>query len=82
MRKGRGINHFWEIRKYCGDLALYAYCPCGFFYPCSSNKRKEDGTLSFEQEIAILYHYCPNCGAHKKSYNTIPRKMDKELPWM
>lgn len=66
MRKGRSIDHHWEIRKYNGDIALYAHCRCGFEYACSSNKRKLDGSFSFEQEIDSLYNYCPNCGAHKK----------------
>lgn len=79
MRRGRGIDHSWNIRKYKGDLALYAHCSCGFQYACSSNKRKEDGSFSFEQEITKLYYYCPNCGAHKKWYNEEPRKMDIEV---
>ena len=77
MRKGRGIDHHWQIRKYRGDLALYAHCKCGFDYPCSLNKRNSDGTFSFEQEITKLYSYCPNCGAHKKWYNNTPVKINK-----
>jgi rubredoxin len=79
MRKGRGIDHSWEVRRYYGDIALYAHCRCGFSYVCSSNKRNEDGTWSLEQEITKLYHYCPNCGAHKKYYNEIPIKIDKMI---
>ena len=44
MKKGRRIDHAWNIRKYKGDLALYAHCSCGFQYACSSNKRNEDGS--------------------------------------
>ena len=73
-------KHSWQIRKYKGDLALYAHCKCGFEYVCSTNKRNEDGTFSFEQEITILYNYCPICGCHKKHYNEIPIKMDG-LQW-
>ena len=40
MRKERGIDHRWQIRKYCGNIALFAHCKCGFEYPCSSNKRR------------------------------------------
>ena len=77
MRKGRQIDRKWDIRKYKGDLALYAHCSCGFQYACSSSKRNKDGTWSFQQEITKMYNYCPYCGAHKKWYNEIPRKIDK-----
>ena len=80
MRKRRGKDHHWEIRKYCGDLALYAHCKCGFDYACSSSKRNEDGSFSFEQEITNLYSYCPYCGAYKKWYNDVPVKINK-YPW-
>lgn len=62
----RGTNHTWEIRKYKSDIALYAFCSCGFQYPCSRDKRNSDGSWSVEQEIVSLYRYCPNCGARKK----------------
>ena len=81
MRKGRSTDHNWEIRKYRGDIALYAHCKCGFYYACSSNKRNSDGSFSFEQEITKIYNYCPNCGARKKWYNNIPKKVEKEFPW-
>ena len=77
MRKGRGIDHSWETRKYIGDVAIYAHCKCGFEYACSSSKRNEDGSWSLEQEITTLYYYCPICGAHKKYYNGIPIKINK-----
>ena len=77
MRKERGIDHRWQIRKYCGNIALFAHCKCGFEYPCSSNKRNSDGTFSFEQEIIKLYSYCPCCGARKKWYNDIPKNVNK-----
>ena len=76
MRKGRGIDHNWQVCKYIDDIALYARCKCGYYYRCSSNKRNEDGTWSLEQETTKLYHYCPNCGAHKLWYNEEPQKMD------
>lgn len=79
MRKGRGIDHHWEIRKYLGDIALYAHCKCGFEYACSSSKRKPDGSFSFEQEITKLYSYCPCCGARKKWYNPEPKKIEWPL---
>lgn len=72
----RGTDHTWEIRKYNGDIALYARCLCGFEYCCSHNAQTEDGKFSFEQEIDWLYHYCPNCGARKK-WQTETVKMDK-----
>ena len=79
MRKGRGIDHHWEIRKYNFDLALYAHCRCGFEYACSRNKKIENDFI-FEQEIGSLYSYCPNCGAHKKQHNNVPIIVNK-FPW-
>lgn len=79
MRKGRGIDHEWQICKYLGDIALYARCKCGFYYPCSSSIRNPDGTWGFKQEITKLYHYCPSCGAHKKYYNETPQQVNKYL---
>ena len=76
MRKGRSIDHHWEIRKYLGDIAWYAHCSCGFDYACSRNKHG----FNLEQEINLLYRYCPNCGARKKWYNDIPVKINK-YPW-
>lgn len=72
---GRGIDRNWDVRKYKGDGAYYAYCRCKFFYSCGDiiNKKEPDTWLS--------YHYCPSCGAHKKWYNTTPRKIDKYFPW-
>ena len=79
MRKGRQVDRKWDMRKYKGDLALYAHCKCGFEYCCSSNKRNEDGSWSLEHEINPykLFHYCPNCGAHKKWYFIKVKKIDK-----
>lgn len=77
MEIKRGTDHKWEIRKYLGDIALYAYCKCGFQYNCSSSTRNEDGTWSIKQQITFLYPYCPKCGAHKKWYNEEPIKIDK-----
>lgn len=28
-RKGRGIDHIWQIISYKGDMGLYARCRCG-----------------------------------------------------
>lgn len=75
MKMKRGTNHSWEVRRYKGDIALYAHCNCGFEYSCSSSIRNEDGTWSLKQAITKIYRYCPNCGAKKKWYNDVPRKM-------
>ena len=75
MRMKRGTDHYWNIRKYLGDIALYAHCDCGFQYGCSSNKINEDGTWSLVQEITNLYRYCPFCGVRKKWYNEKPHEM-------
>lgn len=73
----RGTDHTWEMRRYPGDIALYASCKCGYEYAASVSKRREDGSLSFEQEIRILYYYCPQCGARKKWMTEI-NKVKKE----
>lgn len=62
----RGTDHTWEIRKYKGDIMLYAHCSCGYEYGASTNKLTPDGKRLFEQEIYGLYRYCPWCGARKK----------------
>lgn len=71
MRKGRGIDHRWDIRRYLGDLAFYAYCRCGWYYCCGDDLNNK------EPEKWKLYPYCPCCGAHKKRYNDVPRKINK-----
>jgi len=81
MKMKRGTDHNWEVRRYCGDIALYAHCKCGFYYCCSSSKRNEDGTWSVEQEITRIYRYCLSCGARKKWYNEEPIKVNKHFPW-
>lgn len=69
--KGRGIDHHWDIRKYKGDTAFYAYCRCGWHYSCGD-------TLNYKDpDTWILHNYCSYCGAHKKWYNYIPREMNK-----
>ena len=62
----RGTDHVWEIRRYIGDIALYAHCKCGFEYHASSNERNPDGSFSMKQYIKELFYYCPHCGARKK----------------
>lgn len=62
----RGTDHLWTLVRYRGDIAIYATCNCGYSYLCSGNKRNEDGSWSFEQEVKWLSNYCPNCGARKK----------------
>lgn len=72
MRKGRGIDHYWDIRRYMGDASYYAFCRCGYYYLCGSAFHKD------KPENWVLYHYCPKCGAHKKYYNSdAPRYIDK-----
>lgn len=72
MKMKRGTDHYWEVIKYSGDIAIYARCKCGFEYRCSHGKREEDGTWSLEQVIDNVYPYCPWCGARKKKYNIKP----------
>ena len=77
MKNKRGTCHYWNIIKYKGDLSLYAHCKCGFEYACSSNKRNENGSWSFEQEITKIYPFCPCCGAREKYYNNEIIKANK-----
>ena len=79
MKNKRGTDHNWQIIRYKDDICLYARCKCGFDYACSINKRKEDGTLSFIQEVVPnkIYPYCPYCGAKKKTYDSEVTKLDK-----
>lgn len=58
----RGTDHTWCLVKYTGNIAIYARCSCGYEYCCSRNKSPAD----FEQEIKVVYRYCPMCGARKK----------------
>ena len=67
-RKGRGIDHVWELIRYKHDAAIYARCKCGFRYHVS------DGVGIFKPER--LYSYCPNCGARKKRYIDEIKKLD------
>lgn len=71
MRKGRSVDRHWEVRKYLGDEAFYAYCRCGWHYCCG------DCLSHKEPEKWTLYPYCPWCGAHKKWYNDVPKEMNK-----
>ena len=72
MRTIRGKDGKWEMRKYRGEIGIYAHCKCGFQYGCSRDENP--GTL--KQIIAIVYPYCPICGSHKKTYNEEPIKMN------
>ena len=74
MRKGRGVDRSWDVRIYKGDGAYYAFCRCKWYYACGS-------ILDRDPNHWKIYPYCPSCGAHKKWYNTIPKKMNKEFPW-
>ena len=50
----------WYIRKYLGDGALYAYCRCGYKYPCYKM------TDQFKVTLGYTYPYCPQCGEFKR----------------
>lgn len=73
----RGTDHWWQVNKYIDNLALFAKCKCGFEYNCGRNKRNDDGSPSLEQYPAIMYQYCPRCGARKKWYNEEPNRVNK-----
>lgn len=72
MKMKRGTDHWWEVRRYHGDAALYAHCKCGFQYNCSSFEKRD----SWKQIITKIYPYCPYCGARKKWYNEEPKKIE------
>ena len=76
----RGTDHEWIVIKYKGDGAVYARCKCGFEYNCGKSKGLKDGSFSMTQYPAVMYQYCPWCGARKKRYNEEPVKLDK-LKW-
>ncbi len=82
MKGKRGTDHNWQVIKYRGDMAIYARCKCGFEYCCSHDKRKEDGTWTFEQEIDYFYYYCPFCGARKNTRDAEVTKLDRFPPYM
>ena len=67
-RKGRGIDHVWELVKYKHDAAIYSRCKCGFRHQVN------EGIGVFNPER--LYPYCPNCGARKKRYIDEIKKLD------
>ena len=75
MKMKRGTDHWWEVRRYQGDTALYAHCKCGFQYNCSSYEKDEEGY--WKSKIKYIYPYCPRCGARKKWYNDEPKKFEK-----
>ena len=75
MKMKRGTDHWWEVRRYRGDAALYAHCKCGFKYNCSSSRKDENGR--WKETITKIYLYCPCCGARKKWYNDEPKKIEK-----
>lgn len=77
MELKRGTDHNWEIRRYDGDMALYAHCKCGFQYNCSPSTRQPDGTLSLNPVATLFYSYCPACGAYKKWCNEEPIRIHK-----
>lgn len=77
MRKGRQIDRRWDMRRYKGDCAIYAYCKCGFYYACEKEITDEQGRFGFVIDENRVYNYCPKCGAHKKWYNDPARKIDK-----
>ncbi len=68
-RKGRGIDHVWQLVKYNGDIGIYCRCSCGYRY-FSLNPLKTNDVYRF-------YNYCPQCGARKTKYNPVIMKIDK-----
>lgn len=73
----RGTDHEWIVIKYKGDGAVHARCKCGFEYNCGKSKGLKDGSFSMTQYPAVMYPYCPWCGARKKRYNEEPVKLEK-----
>ena len=65
MGKTRKKNNTWNIKKFKGDGAYYAYCNCGWRYCCG------DVLMHREVEKWTLFNYCPVCGAHKTNYTEI-----------
>ncbi len=72
-RKGRAIDHYWRFCKYKGDMAFYAKCSCGFYYPCYKNSIPPNTVPAPEK----LFNYCPHCGARKIRYYKEPIYIDR-----
>lgn len=72
MKLKRGKDHTWEVRRYLGDIALYANCKCGFEYDCSAMSNGD----KIKVEIVQIYNYCPVCGARKLRYNPEPIRLN------
>ena len=72
MAKRNKSDHQWHIKKFKGDLAVYAYCKCGFSYGSYYQKG-----LNCYLDPSKLYPYCPICGAKKRTYNPEPEKVDR-----
>lgn len=76
-RKGRGIDHVWQIVKYKDNMQIYAKCSCGFRHGCSKRGDTSKGEAFLVLEPGYLYNYCPSCGARKKYYTPEIKKIDK-----
>lgn len=76
-RKGRGIDHTWEIVKYRGNMAIYSRCKCGFRHSCYRNGDRDKGEAWTVFEPRYLYNYCPHCGAKKKYYTEGIKRLDE-----
>lgn len=71
-RKGRQIDHIWQLVKYKGDACIYSRCSCGFRYNVSNTIK-----LPVVVKPDKFYHYCPHCGARKKWYTDNVIKIDR-----
>ena len=56
MRNFKLRYDVWYVRKYKGDVALYAECACGFKSGCY----KMSNNLMVSPKAT--YPYCPMCG--------------------
>jgi hypothetical protein len=81
-RPKRGKDHNWELIKYNGDRAVYARCKCKFEYSIflyrngtKDFKVDENGQLMIARKPDTMYLYCPRCGAKKKTYNALIRRL-------
>ena len=71
MKHKRGTDHEWNVRRYQGDVAYYAFCKCGWYYTCGDALHKDNPWA--------MYRYCPSCGARKKTYNSVVHQMNKTI---
>ena len=66
-KRGRLKDHYWKFIKFKCDLAIYAKCSCGYWYPCYKGLNGVNDIQKVPDPVK-LHPYCPYCGSKKKWY--------------